>query len=303
MKSQPTNAWVTAGDQARVPAETQCIDWYAEGEERIVEAGGVQIAVRFVGRKGRRGRIAITAPPGATFQLRAATRLSSGHTIPVNGPLAYGVAVRPASPKRRSTWAEFSLDDISCNGQLLLATCRRTPGPLQCRVDMHFPVHTRNCVDAGRTRSRSTEEGNTGSGRLVCPCCPASIRAGMLENGLDPAHSQLVSAITGEPVICYASLTRLGKDLVEIGQSINEHRLFVIVIRAANFKENHVFPDTTHQELADAQDAPDALSRSIDDYRAHPTRRIVTAVGVCRFLHDSQPLQLAAPSRGSEIMG
>ena len=76
MKSQPTNAWVTAGDQARVPAETsQCIDWYAEGEERIVEAGGVQIAVRFVGRKGRRGRIAITAPPGATFQLCDRTKI------------------------------------------------------------------------------------------------------------------------------------------------------------------------------------------------------------------------------------
>jgi len=26
-----------------------------EGEERIVEAGGIRIAVRFVGRKGRRG--------------------------------------------------------------------------------------------------------------------------------------------------------------------------------------------------------------------------------------------------------
>jgi hypothetical protein len=52
-----------------VPAEaSQCIDWYAEGEERIVEAGGVRIAVRFVGRKGRRGRIAITAPPGAAFR-------------------------------------------------------------------------------------------------------------------------------------------------------------------------------------------------------------------------------------------
>jgi hypothetical protein len=39
----------------------QCIDWYHEGEERIVEVGGVQVTVRFVGRKGRRGRIAITA--------------------------------------------------------------------------------------------------------------------------------------------------------------------------------------------------------------------------------------------------
>lgn len=49
-------------------AASQCIDWYAEGEERIVEAGGIQVVVRFVGRKGRRGRIAITAPPGAVFR-------------------------------------------------------------------------------------------------------------------------------------------------------------------------------------------------------------------------------------------
>jgi hypothetical protein len=47
---------------------SQCIDWYAEGDERTVEAGGIQITVRFVGRRGRRGRIAITAPPGAAFQ-------------------------------------------------------------------------------------------------------------------------------------------------------------------------------------------------------------------------------------------
>lgn len=46
---------------------SQSIDWYAEGEERVVEAGGIRIVIRFVGRKGRRGRIAITAPPGATF--------------------------------------------------------------------------------------------------------------------------------------------------------------------------------------------------------------------------------------------
>ena len=52
----------------RLPSSvSQCIDWYAEGEERVVEAGGIRIVIRFVGRKGRRGRIAITAPPGATF--------------------------------------------------------------------------------------------------------------------------------------------------------------------------------------------------------------------------------------------
>jgi hypothetical protein len=51
-------------------AVSQCVDWYAEGEERIVEADGIRVVVRFVGRKGRRGRIAITAPPGAAFRTR-----------------------------------------------------------------------------------------------------------------------------------------------------------------------------------------------------------------------------------------
>jgi hypothetical protein len=46
---------------------SRCIDWYAEGETRVIEVGGVKILVRFVGRHGRRGRIAITAPPGAMF--------------------------------------------------------------------------------------------------------------------------------------------------------------------------------------------------------------------------------------------
>lgn len=57
------------GNRTHVPTQgSQSIDWYAEGEERIVEAGGIRIVVRFVGRKGRRGRIAIMAPPGAAFR-------------------------------------------------------------------------------------------------------------------------------------------------------------------------------------------------------------------------------------------
>ena len=39
----------------------QFIDWYHPGQARTVESGGLRITVRFVGRKGRRGRIAITA--------------------------------------------------------------------------------------------------------------------------------------------------------------------------------------------------------------------------------------------------
>jgi hypothetical protein len=43
------------------------IDWYSEGQARVIDVNGVRVTVRFVGRRGRRARIAITAPPGAVF--------------------------------------------------------------------------------------------------------------------------------------------------------------------------------------------------------------------------------------------
>lgn len=50
------------------PETCQSIEWYSEGQTRIVEVGGIRISVRLIGRKGRRARIAITAPAGATFR-------------------------------------------------------------------------------------------------------------------------------------------------------------------------------------------------------------------------------------------
>ena len=58
----PTRAAIEAG-------YSQCIEWYHEGQTRIVEIDGVRIDVRFVGRKGRRARIAIAAPPRAKFRV------------------------------------------------------------------------------------------------------------------------------------------------------------------------------------------------------------------------------------------
>jgi len=71
MDSRQDDDQDATSDRTHVSTEaSRSIDWYAEGEERVVEAGGIRIAVRFVGRKGRRGRIAITAPPGAAFRTR-----------------------------------------------------------------------------------------------------------------------------------------------------------------------------------------------------------------------------------------
>src|ERR1043166_6922790 len=55
--------------QARSEARAcQSVDWYSEGQTRIVDVDGVQITIRFVRRHGRRARIAISAPPGTVFR-------------------------------------------------------------------------------------------------------------------------------------------------------------------------------------------------------------------------------------------
>jgi hypothetical protein len=56
----------TGTEKAAAPT-CRCLDWYSEGETRVVEIDGVRVTVRFVGRKGRRGRIAIEAPAGTVF--------------------------------------------------------------------------------------------------------------------------------------------------------------------------------------------------------------------------------------------
>jgi hypothetical protein len=69
MESQQTSDQAVASNRTHVPTGTsQSTDWYAEGEERIVEADGIQVVVRLVGRKGRRARIKFTAPPGTAFR-------------------------------------------------------------------------------------------------------------------------------------------------------------------------------------------------------------------------------------------
>jgi hypothetical protein len=49
---------------------SQSFDWYSEGESRTVEVDGIRVEVKYVGRKGRRARIAITAPAAAVFRER-----------------------------------------------------------------------------------------------------------------------------------------------------------------------------------------------------------------------------------------
>ena len=58
----------------RASKEGRRIDWYHPGQSRTVEVSGVEVTVRFVGRKGRRGRIAITAPAGAAFHALSCSR-------------------------------------------------------------------------------------------------------------------------------------------------------------------------------------------------------------------------------------
>lgn len=53
------------------PPTSTSIEWYAEGETRVVEVDGVRVTIRFVARKGRRARIAIIAAAGAVFRSEA----------------------------------------------------------------------------------------------------------------------------------------------------------------------------------------------------------------------------------------
>lgn len=63
-----------------VPAEpphsrrSRSVDWYSEGEKRLVEIDGISVEIGFVGRNGRRARISICAPAGATFSGRLPRR-------------------------------------------------------------------------------------------------------------------------------------------------------------------------------------------------------------------------------------
>jgi len=49
------------------PPPTTLHDWYAVGQGMTVEVGGVTVAFRVVGHKGRRTRIVVTAPAGAVI--------------------------------------------------------------------------------------------------------------------------------------------------------------------------------------------------------------------------------------------
>ena len=54
---------------ASVPTLTcQCIEWYHDGQSRLVSVNGIDVVIRLVGRKNRKARIAIEAPAGALFR-------------------------------------------------------------------------------------------------------------------------------------------------------------------------------------------------------------------------------------------
>ena len=57
---------------------SQSIEWYHEGEVRTVVVDGVVVTVKLVGRKGRRARIVISAPPGAVFSAAELPKQNAG---------------------------------------------------------------------------------------------------------------------------------------------------------------------------------------------------------------------------------
>ena len=55
----------------------QLIDWFPEGQLLAVEFGGLVVTVKYVNRKGRRARIAVTGPAGTTFRVIEPSRRDS----------------------------------------------------------------------------------------------------------------------------------------------------------------------------------------------------------------------------------
>lgn len=73
MAGQPTKHLPTQSpSDADFSIRSTSIEWYREGETRVVEVDDVRVTIRFVGRRGRRARIAIQAPQGSKF----------GHRLP-----------------------------------------------------------------------------------------------------------------------------------------------------------------------------------------------------------------------------
>src|SRR5262245_58423011 len=59
---------VNAGTHVEPAPTSTSFDWYSEGNGRVVEIGSAKVSIRYIGRKGRRARISITAPAGAVFR-------------------------------------------------------------------------------------------------------------------------------------------------------------------------------------------------------------------------------------------
>lgn len=64
-KDQPSRDRPSVRNSPR--STCRSVDWYAEGDSRVVQCDGIAITVRYVGRKGRRGRIMIEAPAESDF--------------------------------------------------------------------------------------------------------------------------------------------------------------------------------------------------------------------------------------------
>jgi hypothetical protein len=56
-----------ANERPSESPSSRLIDWFAEGEEKLVVCRGVTVRVRFISRQGRRGRILLEGPPGTEF--------------------------------------------------------------------------------------------------------------------------------------------------------------------------------------------------------------------------------------------
>ena len=86
MNVSPDHRGRATNDRDHDPAPTsKSIEWYSEGQGRDVVVAGVRMTVRFVGRKGRRARIAITGPAGLCCGRWIRARRCGCRIVPLNG--------------------------------------------------------------------------------------------------------------------------------------------------------------------------------------------------------------------------
>ncbi len=110
-------------------SSSQVVSWFAEGQGLTIDFAGLTVIVRYVGRKGRRARIAVTAPPASVFH-----SLGSEDRAPLGAKINDGSQLRQTPdaevPTMVPRWSNGAIAGVSpADLPPDLAPRRRDVGP------------------------------------------------------------------------------------------------------------------------------------------------------------------------------